>query len=119
MDFAANLRRICDKKGTNPTRVCIDLGLSTSKVSAWNKGTIPKKETLLRLAEHLDCAVMEFFADAEDIANGAIAKNDDEKELLRIYRNFDTRSKHKFMMYVFELEEAYHKAQEDAKQGVI
>lgn len=46
MDFAENLKRICDEKGTTPTALCKELGLSTSKVSAWCGGSLPKKPLL-------------------------------------------------------------------------
>ncbi len=34
MIFAENLKRICATRGTNPTALCKELGLSTSKVNA-------------------------------------------------------------------------------------
>lgn len=104
MDFATNFKRICQEKGTNPTRVCIDLGLSTSKVNLWNNGSLPKQEMLVTLAKHLDCSVMDFFAD-EDSLNGDFLPNDgDELDLIRIYRALDRRKKHEFMMMAYEFE---------------
>ena len=55
MDFATNFKKICLAKGTSPTRVCIDLGLSTSKVALWNGGSIPKADVLIKIAKHLEC----------------------------------------------------------------
>ena len=63
MDFATNLRRICQERGTSPTKLCIELGLSTNKVSLWNKGGLPKADIMMKLAQKLECSVMEFFAD--------------------------------------------------------
>ena len=66
MDFAENLKRICDEKGTTPTALCKELGLSTSKVSAWYGGSLPKQDVMVKLAKKLDCSVMDFFYDGED-----------------------------------------------------
>lgn len=61
MGFSDNLRRICTMRGTNPTTLCKELGLSTSKVSAWYKGSLPKQETMYLLASKLNCSVADFF----------------------------------------------------------
>lgn len=72
MDFATNFRRICQEKGTSPTRVCTELGLSTNKVSLWNKGGIPKGDVLIKLAQKLECSVMDFFADEVDLQKNRV-----------------------------------------------
>lgn len=105
MDFATNLRRICEERGTSPTRLCIELGLSTNKVSLWNKGGLPKPEVLRKLAEKLECSVMDFFADEEDlIPKTEFALDEDEKDIIRLFRMLDRKQKHEFMTkaYAFE-----------------
>ena len=57
MTFEENLKRICKDRGTTPTAIMKKWGLSTSKVSAWYKGSLPKQEVLIRLAEELNCIV--------------------------------------------------------------
>lgn len=104
MDFATNFNRICREKGTTPTNVCKELGLSTSKVNMWNNGSLPKQEMLLTLAKHLGCSVMDFFADEEDLRKKAEPENDDEFDILRVYRMLDRRAKHEFMAMVYEFE---------------
>lgn len=101
--FKENFNRICREKGTTPTALCKKLGESTSKVSAWNNGSLPKEEMMLRLAQELNCSVMDFFAD--DISEHTIEpENDDETDILRIYRLLDRRAKHEFMTMVYEFE---------------
>lgn len=103
MTFAENLKRICTLKGTNPTQLCKELGLSTSKVSAWYGGSLPKQEIMLQLAEKLECSVMDFFSDEEDLHKVQPA-DEDEEDILRIYRNLSRRAKHEFMSMVYEFE---------------
>ena len=89
MDFAENLKRICDEKGTTPTALCKELGLSTSKVSAWYGGSLPKQDVMVKLAKKLDCSVMDFFYDGEDDTQLLIEvmpkrKDEDLEDILRI-----------------------------------
>ena len=105
MDFATNLRRICEERGTSPTKLCIELGLSTNKVSLWNKGGLPKPGVMTKLAQKLDCSVMDFFADEEDlISKTEFALDEDEKDIIRLFRMLDRKQKHDFMSkaYAFE-----------------
>lgn len=103
MLFGDNLKRICKMRGTNPTAVCKELGLSTSKVSAWYDGSLPKQDLLLVLAKHLNCSVMDFFADDDDI-HEVTPKDEDETDILRVYRKLSRRDKHEFMAMVYDLE---------------
>ena len=106
MDFATNLKRICDERGTTPTRLCIDLGLSTNKVSLWNKGGLPKPEVLVKLAQKLDCSVMDFFADEGDmLPKVEFALDEDEKDIIRLFRMLDRKQKHEFMSKIYWYEE--------------
>lgn len=107
MDFASNFKRICTERGTTPTRVCLDLGLSSSKVNLWNKGGIPKGDVMVKLANHLNCSVMDFFADEEDlIPKVEFALDDDEKDIIRLFRMLDRKQKHEFMAKAYAYEES-------------
>lgn len=107
MTFRENLNRICKEKGTNLTRMVKELGISSSKVTAINKGSIPSEEMLLNFAKHLDCSVMDFFYDKEDDEDRLtepITTDEDLKDLIRIYNSLSRRTKHEFMSMVYEFE---------------
>lgn len=106
MTFAENINRICKDRGTTLTALVKHMGLSTSKVSYWNGGSLPKEEMLLALAKELNCSVMDFFADEEDYET-ELSLDDDEKELVRIFRSLDRRAKHEFMSQVYDFEKQY------------
>ena len=63
MKFKDNFKRICNERGTTPTALLRNMGITTSKVTMWNKGALPKEDMLLRLAKELNCSVMDFFMD--------------------------------------------------------
>ena len=106
MDFATNFRRICHEKGTTPTSVCLKLGLSSSKVNLWNNGSLPKQPILVKLAEALECSVMDFFADDVDLMKVEYAHDDDERDILRLFRMLSRQEKHEFMVKAYSYEKS-------------
>lgn len=56
-----------------------------------------------QLAEGLNCSVADFFAD--DNSEMAEATNDDEHDILRIYRALSRKEKHEFMAMAYRFEE--------------
>jgi transcriptional regulator with XRE-family HTH domain len=105
VDFATNFKRICTEKGTSPTRVCKELGLSTNKVNLWNNGGIPKTDVLIKIAKHLECSAMAFFADETDIQKMEFALDDDEIDIITLFRKLDRKEKHEFMAKIYWYEE--------------
>ena len=60
--FYDNFDRLCASIGTSPTAFTRDvLGLSTSKVTAWKNGSIPKYEILQQIADVFNVTVGELF----------------------------------------------------------
>ena len=104
-DFGKNLKRICNEQGTSPTKVVVELGYSNSKVNMWNNGSLPKAEMLVKLAEKLNCSVMDFFKTEDEWeTTQATPTNEDEEDILRVYRSLSRRSKHEFMSMVYTFE---------------
>ena len=104
MDFATNFKRICNERGTSPTRVCLELGLSSNKVNLWNNGGLPKPDVLVKLAKKLECAVTDFFVDENDEV-GNYVLDDDEKDIINLYRLLSRKEKHEFMSKIYWYEE--------------
>ena len=106
MTFAENINRICATKGTNLTSLVKTVKGSSSFATAINtKGSLPKESEMLEMARILDCSVMDFFADEDDdIAEKIKPVDEDEEDLLRIYRGLSRRAKHEFMTLAYEFE---------------
>ena len=105
MMFAENFKRICNERGTTPTALVTSLGLSSAKVTLWNNGSLPKPEILVLLAKTLRCSVMDFFADTDQLTPVESQLDDDELDIIRVYRLLDRRAKHEFMAKVYEFEQ--------------
>lgn len=104
MTFAENIKRICAERGTNLTTVVKAVKGSSSFTTQINKGSLPKEHEMLEMAKILNCSVMDFFADEEDLEPQAIAHDEDENDILRVYRSLSRRTKHEFMSMVYEFE---------------
>lgn len=55
--FYDNLRAVCEEKGTTVTTVLKELHMSTGSTGKWKEGSIPKIDTVMQLAEHLDVSL--------------------------------------------------------------
>ena len=105
MTFAENINRICAEKGTNLTAIVKAVKGSSSFATAINtKGSLPKESEMLEMAKLLERSVMDFFADEEDLPETNPA-NEDEEDILRIYRGLSRRAKHEFMSMAYESDE--------------
>jgi transcriptional regulator with XRE-family HTH domain len=117
MDFADNFNRICKERGTTPTRLLKEMKITTSKVTAWNNGSLPKQDMLIKLAQALDCSVMDFFADDEvthtpimvSTPNVEFALDEDEMDIIRLYRSLPRKTQHAFMVAAYNYEQSTQK----------
>lgn len=106
MTFSENLNRICRLQGRTLTSVLKDMGISTSKVTLWNNGSLPKQEMLIRLATELNCSVMDFFQDDEEGGVPTrVALCEDEQEIIRLFRGLTNKERHKFMAQAYAYED--------------
>ena len=55
--FYERLKTICLRNGITVSSLVKALGLSTSKVTAWKNGSVPKGENLVKIADYFDCSV--------------------------------------------------------------
>ena len=44
--------RLCNEKGVAPTAACVEIGLSNATFSCWTETSIPRKATLMRIADY-------------------------------------------------------------------
>lgn len=55
--FWENFSNLCRIRGIKPNPCAAAIGVSSATVTKWKNGTIPNGETLIKLAEYLDCSV--------------------------------------------------------------
>ncbi len=56
--FWSRFYEMCISRGTKPNPVAKEIGISSGIISKWkSEGTLPNGETLIKLADYLDCSV--------------------------------------------------------------
>lgn len=103
MSFAENIKRICAEKGTNLTAVVKAVKGSSSFTTQINHGSLPKEHEMVEMARILGCSVIDFFSDGTTDEITEIL-DEDEMEILKIFRSLPRRTKHEFMSMVYDVE---------------
>lgn len=60
--FKQNFIRLCNSRGESPSAVCQKVGLSNAIFSQWTDETIPRRATLIKIADYLQVTVEELTA---------------------------------------------------------
>ena len=92
------LAELCESVGTTPTSFVKEvLKLSSSKVTAWKNGSIPKSEILIQIADYFGVTVGYLFDGKEKSSTVELSK--EEQELLSIYKNVSPREQGELIGY--------------------
>lgn len=97
--FFDQFSTLCKQNNTNPTQFVTNiLHLSSSKVTAWKNGSIPKYEILHQIAKYFDVSVGYLF-DGENAKTNAskITLSENEQELLEVFGKFTDREQIKII----------------------
>lgn len=111
MTFAENLNRICTEKGISLTTLVKTIKGSSSFATAINRGSLPKESEMVDMAKILGCSVIDFFSDEGELHEVETA-DEDENDILRIYRGLPRRAKHEFMARMYAYQEMLSKESE-------
>ena len=57
MSFWNIFNDLCNSKGTKPNPVGKKVGVASSTITQWKNGSVPNGETLIKIADYLDCSV--------------------------------------------------------------
>lgn len=88
---------LCKQNNTTPTQFVINiLHLSSSKVTAWKSGSIPKYEILNQIADYFNVTVGYLF-------DGEMAASQNEKEMLALFSQFTEREQIKIIGKIEDL----------------
>lgn len=121
--FYERLESMCSRKGITVSSLVKALGLSTSKVTAWKNGSVPKGEILVKIADYLDVTVDYILGRTDTtteinshntisgnnniIGNGNSTGeklSEQEIELLSIFHKLDVIKQAKLLVFASELE---------------
>lgn len=92
--FYDNFLALCEKKGISPSRAVMDMGMNRSIATFWKNGTVPKMDTLTRIADYFDVSVG-FLVDGADTEKNAPAltekdRHDVAKDVYKIMESLES-----------------------------
>ena len=83
MSFKENFVKICNDKGVSPSKVVEAVGLKRSAYSQWTDESVPRKATLMRIADYFGVTV-DYLVSGEERTESTLSEN--EKALLELFR---------------------------------
>ena len=86
MSFKSNFEEVCADKGTSPTAVCNAVGITASAYSQWTDRTMPRKTTIIKIANHLNVPTERLTQEKKPSDNGEL-----EEYLEELRNNEDMR----------------------------
>lgn len=63
--FKENFVRLCNQKGESPSYVCKQVGITPATYSCWNESSVPRKATLMRIADYFGINVSDLLSEDE------------------------------------------------------
>lgn len=102
--FVHNLKKYMIGRGVEQADIVTALNITASTVSDWVKGkTYPRVDAMQRIAEFLGVKISDLTSEEGERTWDALT-NEDEKELIAIFRRLGRREKHEMMAKAYELE---------------
>ncbi len=94
--FYDNLKAICTEKGLKITPVVLECGGTRGMLGGWKNGAAPNSDIIMKLSERLNVPtdVLLFGKDSRDII---IATDEDEQQMLRLFRSLPDREQIKLI----------------------
>ena len=128
--FYDNVVKLCEQNGIKITKFAKTLGLSSSAPTYWKSGSVPKSDTLQRIADYfgvttdyllygderpnnsvgyaLNSPVVQGSSGTVSIASGSQLETH-ETELIRIFRSLDLRGQNAVITCLYELADRVNK----------
>lgn len=78
---------LCNEKGTSPSAVCKEVGLSNATATHWKKGAQPGSYALKKLSDYFGVPVNYFDEEKEQVPLPALDLSPEEILLLQQWRN--------------------------------
>ena len=87
--FKENFERLCNTSGKAPTAVCVEIGLAHSVYSLWTEKTVPRRATLIKIADYFGVTPESLLAENEQKKSPSEMDEDQvsKEELAKIFSN--------------------------------
>lgn len=108
--FKENFERLCAKKGKSPSAVCDEIGLSRTMYSKWDNESVPRKVTLIKIADYFGVTPESLVAENERKKSPSEADEDRifKGELAKIFLGLlpeQQEQAKKYLLYLLDTQE--------------
>lgn len=97
--FKKNFIDICARKNVAPSVVCLGIGLTPSSYSKWTDDSVPRKTTLIKIANYLGVTVEDLLREDGDTPTDA-ATDPIDAEIARLFPLLKDEDKADVLRYI-------------------
>ena len=97
--FKENFVRLCAEKGVAPSVVCQQIGLSNAAFSAWDEKSIPRKTTLIKIADYFGVTVDYLLTGEKEKAPQETPEGLDA-EIIKVFSSLSAEKKQQALSYL-------------------
>lgn len=108
--FKDKFTRLCVDRGVPPTTVCVQIGLSTTAYSKWDENSIPRRATLMRIADYFGVTVESLLEDKEETPPDPWSQTDDEvrARFMKVFDETDEEGRQLLLQMLEAAQKAYN-----------
>ena len=88
--FKENFTRLCSQRHEAPSAVCMKLGLSNAAYTQWKEDSVPRRATLMRIADYFSVTVESLLEDKKEEAPPAEPEEPISEVKRRLHALVDT-----------------------------
>ena len=106
MDIIERIQRLKDERGLLDRDVERGAGIANSSIAQWKRGVCkPSLVSIIRLSKFFDVSsdYLLGLSDLRERAEQAASLSEDEKQLLALYRDFDTLDRSRLIHYCMDI----------------
>lgn len=112
--FKENFERLCNAIGKSPTAVCVEIGLAHSVYSLWTEKTVPRRATLIKIADYFGVTPESLVAENEQKKDPAQMSREEKKSfIMQKYFQMTEENQKTFEQFVDYLLETQEKTPPD------
>lgn len=90
--FFEQLEKLCKTNNTTPTALITSMGMGSSNVTRWKKGTMPNSEIVLKLSDYFNVTT-DYLLTGKEAGTKAVPSYLNEDQVLQSYRLLDRQGK--------------------------
>lgn len=108
--FKENFERLCSKRGKAPSAVCDEIGLSRTMYSKWDNDSIPRKVTLIKIADYFGVTPESLVAENEQkkVPSEMDGEENEKNEIAKIFSDLlpeQQEQAKKYLRYLLDTQE--------------